>query len=88
MKLHSYKFGSLQDARSVLVQGKAEGLSIDEMIAEIDAIAPQAVSVRRPIKPRPEDICPSCGRFVMIKPKGTSEPVLVCPRCHYSEYGR
>lgn len=33
-----------------------------------------------------EQICPSCGRFVMTKPKGSTEPVLVCPSCHYSEY--
>lgn len=33
-----------------------------------------------------EKRCPSCGRFVLLRPKGVAEPVLVCPACRYSEY--
>lgn len=91
MKLHAYKVGSLQDARSLLADACREGLSLDELIELLDRKLPTAEplvpAAKRSIRKKDrESLCPSCGRFVMVPPKGVTEPVLVCPRCHYSEY--
>lgn len=60
----------------------------DEIARRRRSIRLDAVTARREIRGarKEERRCPSCGRFVLIKPKGVGEPVLVCPKCHYSEY--
>ncbi|MDX9896475.1 MAG: hypothetical protein RBS34_13590 [Desulfofustis sp.] len=92
LNLAAYKIGSLQDARALLADARREGLTLDQALAEIDnglpsvdRVVPAAKRAVRKMAER-EPRCPSCGRFVMTRPKGVTEPVLVCPKCHYSEY--
>ena len=84
LSVAAYSMGSLQDARSLLIEARADGLSIDQVIAVIDAGMPPvgAVSPARPGEWR----CPSCGRFVLVRPRGVSAPVWVCPACRWSVY--
>lgn len=91
MELHAYTAGSLQDARSLVIEARREGLSLVELQALLDRAVPAGGAVLTAARRvsgsgRGETVCPSCGRFVMVQPRGVSEPVLVCPSCRYSEY--
>jgi hypothetical protein len=79
--------GFLQDARSFLIMAQSQGLDIIGVLNAIDNRLSGNEDAKAIIKIKPEEqLCPNCGRFVMVPPIGVAEPVLVCPSCHYSEY--
>lgn len=81
---HAYTKRDLQTARSLLRRAQRERLTVDELIALIDARLDQEIAVR-PAEVT-EVVCPSCNRFALVRPDGVSEPVLACPSCRYSVY--
>lgn len=87
LRLEAYKRGSLQDARSLLTEAKRSGLTVEDVLQKIDQRLSGWEAVETVIKAqRAEQLCPKCKRFVMIPPKGVTEPVVVCPSCRYSVY--
>ena len=84
MNLAAYTTGSLQDARSLLIEARRKRLTLDQVITAIERRLPPVDSVT-PAR-RTEQPCPSCGRFVLVRPRGVAEPVLVCPACRWSIY--
>lgn len=84
MNYDAYTTGSLQDARSLLFDARREGLDLDQVLRDLDRRLPPVLTTTP--APSVEQICPSCGRFVLVRPKGVREPVLACPSCRYSRY--
>ncbi len=85
LKLNAYSGRDRQHALQIMRQCQAEGLTLDECIS---AVVSKAVTEK---EPTPEsNLCPSCGRAQMRKPKRKKDdpplPVLVCPECRYSVY--
>jgi hypothetical protein len=85
-KLSAYNGRTLQDCKAILIIAERMGLSIGQVITALDSKTPEVVNARPYTDQEKEIKCPSCGRFVLIRPKGVAEPVLVCPSCRYSEY--
>lgn len=80
----SYTRRDLQNARSMLKMAEKKKVSVSQLLLFIEEALDPPISIR-PAGMK-EELCPSCGRFVMVPPRGVTEPVLVCPSCRYSEY--
>ncbi|BDD88695.1 hypothetical protein [Desulfofustis limnaeus] len=88
LKLAAYALRDLQNFRSLLADMKRKEVSADEALAQVDLVFPDPSLAVREVAAETgkERLCPSCGRFVMVPPKGVREPVLICPACRFSVY--
>lgn len=97
MNYGAYKRRDLQNCKSLAMQARSSGLTLDQFIASLE----QAIKPSEPIRAVPTPahnrtpeaskpaLCPSCGKRRMRHPKdkrpGTFiKSVLLCPGCHYS----
>ena len=95
--MDAFTLKQLQDSRALLqyfvsngvTDVERAGLLLDKEIAmRISGMAKPVVHNGNSTVTKSHTLCPSCGRAYMVPPKGTDEPILVCPACRYSIYER
>lgn len=91
MDLLAFSTRDVYRLAALAARARGDGMTT---LAELEAYLGQEVQRREaamaPVAvkkvPSDEQVCPSCGRFVMTRPNGVAEPVLECRACGFSLY--
>ncbi len=95
LKLDVYKKGTLQDLKSILIQGIRLEMSSGDILREVEYKLMESAPEQGPSPPPSSRFkrCPSCGRGVLLPTKTEDElgrratdiKVVECRQCRYSE---
>ena len=87
MNLEVYKLGQLQTTKTILIEGKRNGMCLDDLLATLDSFidASTGESPQTPRNPVRKKSCLQCEQNMVVAGDAISE-VWVCKKCRYSEY--